>query len=198
MSQIARVASFIGLLAVGSCSCTPAGSTNAIPQGSAPAANEAGSVRQVGPAQAPPDFELRALDGSSVRLSDYLGKQVVLIDFWATYCEPCLRAMPTLDALYRKHRARGFVVLGVAIDPADSISEVRADVQKLGVSFPVLLDQDTRVVAAYNPKTSAPFSVLIGRDGRILRKKEGYSSDSGANLERDIRGALDQQVASGP
>ncbi|MGC4089689.1 MAG: TlpA disulfide reductase family protein [Polyangiaceae bacterium] len=139
-----------------------------------------------------PDFELNALDGSSVRLSDYLGKQVVLIDFWATYCEPCLRAMPTLDVLYKKYKAQGFVVLGVAIDGPDSLSQVRADVQRLGVGFPILLDQDTRVVALYNPKTSAPFSVLIGKQGNVLLRKEGYTTGSAESLERDVAAALRQ------
>jgi peroxiredoxin len=138
----------------------------------------------------PPDFELRALDGSSVRLSEHLGKQVVLIDFWATYCEPCLRAMPELDALYAKYKSQGFLVLGVSIDGADSLLAVRSDVQKLGISFPILLDQDTRVVALYNPKTSAPFSVLIGKDGGVLSKREGYSHGAEAALEREIQSAL--------
>ncbi|MFZ5894415.1 MAG: TlpA disulfide reductase family protein [Myxococcota bacterium] len=138
----------------------------------------------------PPDFELSTLDGGNVRLSDYLGKQVVLIDFWATYCEPCLRAMPTLDSLYSKYKSQGFVVLGVAIDGPDSLSQVRADAQRLRVTFPILLDQDTRVVALYNPKTSAPFSVLIGKQGNILLQKEGYTTESGASLERDIAAAL--------
>lgn len=139
---------------------------------------------------APPDFELRALDGSTVRLSEHLGKDVVLIDFWATYCEPCLRAMPGLDALYARYKSRGFVVLGVSIDGADSLLEVRSDVQKLGISFPVLLDQDTRVVALYNPKTSAPYSVLIGRDGRVLAKREGYAGGAEQSLEQQIQAAL--------
>jgi len=134
----------------------------------------------------PPDFDLPALDGSRVRLSDHLGRDVVLIDFWATFCEPCLRAMPHLDALYVKHAARGFVVLGVSIDGADSLPEVRAEVQKLGIRFPILLDQDTRVVALYNPKTSAPFSVLIDRRGHVRLKREGYTTGSGETLERDV------------
>jgi peroxiredoxin len=155
------------------------------PQGTAPAATSPGAERAT-----PPDFELRALNGDSVRLSEQLGEHVVLLDFWATYCEPCLRSMPTLDALYAKYKGQGFLVLGVSIDAADSLPEVRAHVQKLGVTFPILLDQETRVVALYNPKTSAPYSVLIGRDGRILAKKEGYASDSEAILEREIQQAL--------
>ena len=149
------------------------------------------SVQQV----APPDFELSTVDGHSERLSEHLGKEVVLLDFWATFCEPCLAGMPNLDRLYRKHRGQGFVVLGIAIDGPDSVAQVKTAVKKLGVSFPILLDQETRVVAQYNPKSSAPYSVLIGRDGRILKKQEGYSTGGGDALERDIDAALAAQTA---
>jgi len=157
---------------------------------SAPSNSQASAASPSATGTQPPDFELNALDGSSVRLSSYLGKHVVLIDFWATYCEPCLRSMPALDSLYVKYKDQGFVVFGVAIDGPDSLSQVRADVQRLGIRFPILLDQDTRVVALYNPKTSAPFSVLIGKQGNVLLRKEGYTTDSSAALERDIVAAL--------
>jgi peroxiredoxin len=165
------------LVSVLACACAPAGAASAVQ------APNGGTSR-------PPDFELRTLDGSSVRLSEHLGRQVVLIDFWATYCEPCLRAMPELDKLYAKYKTQGFLLLGVSIDGPDSLLAVRSDVQKLGISFPILLDQDTRVVALYNPKTSAPFSVLIGKDGSVLAKREGYATGAEGTLERDIQAAL--------
>jgi peroxiredoxin len=139
---------------------------------------------------APPDFELSTADGKSERLSDHLGKEVVLLDFWATFCEPCLAGMPHLDALYREHHAQGFTVLGISIDGPDSVAQVKTTASKLGISFPILLDQETRVVALYNPKTSAPYSVLIGRDGRILKKQEGYTTGNAAVLDQDIADAL--------
>lgn len=139
---------------------------------------------------APPDFELTTVDGKSERLSEHLGKEVVLLDFWATFCEPCLAGMPHLDALYRAHRAEGFVVLGISIDGPDSVAQVKTTVSKLGISFPILLDQETRVVALYNPKTSAPYSVLIGRDGRVIARQEGYTSGKGEVLKQNIERAL--------
>lgn len=138
----------------------------------------------------PPDFELSTVDGRSERLSNHLGKEVVLLDFWATFCEPCLASMPHLDELYRKHRQAGFVVLGISIDGPDSVAQVKTAVSKLGLSFPILLDQETRVVALYNPKTSAPFSVLIGRGGRILKKQEGYTTGNAQTLDQDVSAAL--------
>jgi peroxiredoxin len=138
---------------------------------------------------APPDFELSTMDGKSERLSEHLGKEVVLLDFWATFCEPCLAGMPHLDA-YREHHDQGFVVFGISIDGPDSVAQVKTTVSKLGISFPILLDQETRVVALYNPKTSAPYSVLIGRDGRILKKQEGYTTGNASVLDRDVADAL--------
>lgn len=138
-----------------------------------------------------PDFELRSLAGGNVRLSDHFGKDVVLIDFWATYCEPCLRALPHLDELYKKYKARGFVVLAVAIDEAALGSRVRVEAAKLGLTFPVLLDPETEVVARYNPKNTAPYSVLVGRDGRILSRREGYTAADRDALESELVRALD-------
>jgi peroxiredoxin len=144
----------------------------------------------VGVAARPPDFELPRLDGGTERLSSHFGKDVVLIDFWATFCKPCLRAMPELDALYRDRKARGFVVLGVSIDGPGSSADVQAAVSRLDVTFPILLDQESRAVALYNPRASAPFSVLIGRDGGVLAQREGYTTGSHEALERDIDAAL--------
>ena len=153
-------------------------------------AREGRAVRASVSGSTPPDFELETLSGGTERLGDHLGKDVVLVDFWATFCEPCLAAMPHLDALYRKYQGRGFVVLGVSIDGPDSVAQVRTEAGKLGVTFPILLDQETRVVALYNPKTSAPFSVLIGKNGRNRVKREGYSTGNAGALEADIVAAL--------
>ncbi len=147
------------------------------------------SAWSAGPAR-PADFELPRLDGGTERLSAHFGEHVVLLDFWATFCKPCLRAMPELDALYRARRSQGLVVLGVSIDGPGSVADVRAEVARLGVSFPILLDQDSRVVSLYNPRATAPYSVLIGRDGRVLQTREGYTTGSHADVERDIEQAL--------
>lgn len=169
---------------------TTAGGSSAEPVATAPT-DSSGEPNAPEPTGAkPPDFELETLDGGSVRLSDHLGKDVILVDFWATFCDPCMAAMPHLDELYKKYKGKGFVVLGVSIDGPDSLSLVRTEVKKLGVSFPILLDKETRVVALYNPKTSAPYSVLIGRDGRIITKKEGYVTGDANALEKDIAAAI--------
>jgi peroxiredoxin len=166
-------------VALGLAACAP-------PSGGAKDANGVSS----GGGGTPPDFELETLSGDTARLGDHLGKDVVLIDFWATYCEPCLASMPHLEQIYEKYKTKGLVVLGISIDGPDSIAQVRAEVEKLGVTFPILLDQETRVVALYNPKTSAPYSVLIGKNGQVRAKREGYTTGSSNALEADIVAAL--------
>lgn len=163
--------------------CTPAPGPVA-----SPPAGQHTSASSV--AARPPDFELESLGGNSIRLSSVLGEHVVLLDFWATYCEPCLVSMPHLETLYQRYRQQGLLVWGISIDGPESVAQVRAEVAKLGVTFPIVLDDESRVVALYNPKTSAPFSVLIGRDGRILSTFEGYSEASAAQLEAAVQLAL--------
>lgn len=138
-----------------------------------------------------PDFSLPTLDGKTVRLSDYAGKSVVLIDFWSTTCDPCLAEMPHLVELYKKHRDRGFVVLAVSLDGPESRAQVSSTVHDKGMIFPVLLDEETTVTARYNPKRELPFSVLIGRDGSILHKRGGYQPGDEAVLAQEIEKALD-------
>lgn len=155
-----------------------------------PAATEGGSATAASNGMLAPDFELSTLAGGHERLSDHRGKDVVLIDFWATFCEPCLLALPELDALYQRERSRGFVVFAVSMDEASSNGRVRNQVSKLGLSYPILLDPDTRVVSLYNPRATAPYSVLVGRDGRILRRQEGYTTGERENLEHAVDEAL--------
>jgi peroxiredoxin len=169
----------------------PQGSVGAAgPQDPQPGGSAVAPADEPSSAPRAPDFELETLDGERVRLSDVLHDRVVLIDFWATFCDPCLASFPHLEEIYRRHKDEGFVILGVSIDGPDSIAQVRSEVAKAGVSFPILLDEESRVLSRYNPQTSAPFSVLVGRDGRIIKKQEGYTTASAAQLERDVSAAL--------
>jgi peroxiredoxin len=137
-----------------------------------------------------PDFELDRLDGGTLRLSDHLGKKVVLLDFWATWCTPCRAAMPQLEQLYQRHQADGLLVLGISIDGPESVAQVRAEVAKTGVSFPILLDRDTRVASLYSPRATAPYGVLIGRGGTVVSRREGYSHGGHEALAEEVRSAL--------
>lgn len=142
------------------------------------------------------DFAARDIDGKTVRLTDFLGKQVILIDFWATYCEPCLAEMPHLRALYDKHRGAGFVVLAVSVDGPETVADVPSFAKRNRLTFPVILDEDSRIASIYDPKKSAPLSVLIDRSGKVLRVHEGFNPGDEGDLELAVANTLDPGAAA--
>ena len=133
------------------------------------------------------DFTLRDTDGKQVHLSDYLGKDVIFIDFWATWCVPCEAELPHLESLYKQYKEKGFVVLGIAMDGPETIAQVGPFAQRYNLSFPVLLDEETKVVNVYNPKRTAPLSVLVDRKGQIARVRSGFSAGDEKLIEEDVR-----------
>jgi peroxiredoxin len=150
----------------------------------------AGAQAPSGSGSVAPDFTARDVDGKTFRLSDHLGKRVILLDFWATFCEPCKAEFPHLGDLYARQKDKGLLVLGVAMDGPESSAEVPAFVKRHDVSFPVVLDDDSRIASLYDPKKSMPLSVLIGRDGRISVVREGYNPGDEKLVEADVAKAL--------
>ncbi|MHB8875042.1 MAG: peroxiredoxin family protein [Myxococcaceae bacterium] len=136
------------------------------------------------------DFTLRALDGSTVHLSDYLGKDVVMISFWATWCTPCLGEVPHLVKLHQKYKGQGFTLLSIAMDGPETMANVEPTARRYGIDYPVLLDEDTRVLSVYNPARDAPFTVIIGKDGRIAETRVGFAHGEETVLEERLRGLL--------
>jgi peroxiredoxin len=133
-----------------------------------------------------PDFTLRGSDGRNVRLDELRG-QVVLVNFWATWCGPCREEMPRLDTLYQKYHKSGFVLLGVNVD--DDPHTALATAAKLGVSFPVLLDTDKKVSKLYDLNTM-PSTIVIDRDGKVRYLHRGYRTGTEGDYEQQIRGLL--------
>lgn len=137
-----------------------------------------------------PDFTLRDLDGRNVNLSDRLGKDVILLDFWATWCVPCGAEMPHLEQLYQANKDKGFVILGIAMDGPETVAQVGPFARRYGINFPVLLDEETRVVNVYNPKRTAPLTVLIDRKGQIARIRNGYNAGDEKLVADDVASLL--------
>jgi peroxiredoxin len=111
---------------------------------------------------------------------------VVLIDFWATWCVPCEAELPHLEALYEQNKDKGFVVLGVAMDGPETVAQVGPFARRYNLQFPVLLDEETKVVNVYNPKRTAPLSVLIDKKGVIARVRSGYSAGDEKLIAEDV------------
>lgn len=118
-----------------------------------------------------PAFSLRDLDGKTLRLADFKGRPVVL-DFWATWCQPCRASMPHLNALHEKYGARGLAVMGLSVDDGGPI-RVRRFADHLGVKFRLAM-ADERVLDQYGPIRSIPTTFFIDRRGQIVRRVVGY------------------------
>lgn len=123
-----------------------------------------------------PAFTLKTLDGKPVSLSDFAGK-VVLLDFWGTFCIPCVNALPELQALHAKHGDRGFAVIGVTVDDRPAL--VRKATANARVTYPIL--QATPTVWGAYKVNALPSMVLVGRDGNII-KRYGGEADRAAML----------------
>ena len=162
-------------------------------EGSSSAAGGGAKSPETGSAQ---DFTTRDVDGNTVRLSDHIGKRVVLIDFWSTYCQPCLAQFPHLNRIYAANKDKGFVVLAISMDGPETVAEVPSFAKRNGMTFPVVLDEDSSIASIYNPKKSAPLSVLISKSGQLSRVHEGYNSGDEVTLEKHVRELLDASAAA--
>ncbi len=120
--------------------------------------------------QPAPDFALKSSSGENLRLSEYRG-DVVMINFWATWCGPCRQEMPLLDELYTRYQRVGFNLLGVNID--DDSRRAMKMIDELGVNFPVLFDARKEVSKLYEVD-AMPVTVLVDREGTVRHVHHGY------------------------
>lgn len=136
-----------------------------------------------------PGFTLRDINNAEVKLDDYKGK-VVLMNFWATWCQPCQAEMPHLQALHDEFGPKGFTVVSVSIDDARAASMVKPLIKRNGYTFPVLLDKETTVVAQYNPDKTLPYTVIIDREGKIQNVHRGYNPGDEKKLREEVAAAV--------
>ena len=119
-------------------------------------------------------------------LTELRGK-VVLVDFWATWCDPCRESMPFFEGLSKKEGARGLAVVGVSED-ADHAAARRVASER-GVSYRLVFDQHGRALAQSGAR-SLPATLLIGADGRVLARWSGFPPGRGAEIEAAVEKAL--------
>jgi len=130
-----------------------------------------------------PAFTLNELGGQSASLSQYKG-QVVMLNFWATWCGPCQQEMPLLDQMYKKYKPAGFTLIGVNVDK--DAPPVRQLLERKPVSFPVLLDPASQVSKAYHVD-EMPSTVLIDRKGNVRFLHRGYKPGDENEYQDRIR-----------
>jgi thiol-disulfide isomerase/thioredoxin len=119
---------------------------------------------------AAPDFTLYTLDGKEVKLSDYLGK-VVILDFWATWCAPCRKGIPDLISIQNKYKD-DLVVIGISLDQPATQDQLIPFIKNYGINYPIVLG-NIEVSAAYGNIQAIPTSFIIDQEGNIINKHIG-------------------------
>jgi peroxiredoxin len=143
-------------------------------------------IPKVSLAEMAPDFSLKTWQGANVRLAEQRG-DIIVINFWASWCGPCLQEMPKLEQLAQKYQDLGVQVWGVNVE-TDTAAAL-AYLAKLPVSFPILFDNENKVSAAYAVK-AMPTTVIINKDGAVRAVHHGYQSGYEKKYEQDIKKLL--------
>lgn len=138
------------------------------------------AVTDSGPAE---NFTLKSASGENIRLSEYRG-QVVLINFWASWCGPCRQEMPHLDAIHKKYEPMGFTVFGINVEQDRKMAD--KILRDIPVSFPILFD-DSNLVSELYKVDAMPVTVLVDRNGDIRFMHRGYKPGYEDEYEKQVR-----------
>ncbi len=131
------------------------------------------------------DFTLQDLSGKRVTLSKQLEKGPALLDFWATWCKPCLKELPHVNEIYKKYAEKGLQVYAITIDNAKSQSRIKPLIKGKKYEFEVLLDINSEVIKLYGGKYP-PITFLIDQTGEIVYSQFGYTAGDEIKLEEAV------------
>jgi cytochrome c biogenesis protein CcmG/thiol:disulfide interchange protein DsbE len=142
-----------------------------------------------------PAFRLMDVDGKPFDLAQSLGREVILLDFWATFCVPCLAELNAFKDLHTRYADKGFRVVAVSVDQPQTLARVRAFAKARAFPFPVLADPGQDAYRLYGV-SALPTSLLIDAQGRVAHRQEGFQPGEEADLEKRIRALLEESAVS--
>lgn len=140
-------------------------------------------------AQVIDDFALENLDNELISLEEIQGEQLTIIDFWATWCKPCTKAMPKLNSIYNKYKDEGLSMIGISCDGPRSISKVPAVVNNLNVDYHILKDINCEVMNTYQYQ-AFPTLVILDADNEVVYVHEGFGAGDEIEIEEEIESRL--------
>lgn len=140
-----------------------------------------------------PDFTLKSVEGTNVRLEELRG-EVVLINFWASWCGPCRQEMPILQKIHQRYEPLGFKLIGINVD--EQQDKALRLIERLNVDFTLLLDSDQSVSESYDVN-AMPYTVLLDRDGTARFVHRGYKPGDEQQYVNRLRQLLKGQHAMG-
>ena len=133
-----------------------------------------------------PDFALKSHSGENLRLSEFRG-EVVMINFWASWCGPCRQEMPLLDELYTQYQPLGFTILGVNVE--EDPSKAKQLLKESPVNIPILYDDKSEVSKLYKV-VAMPSTVLVDRDGNVRYLHQGYKPGYEESYQQQVRALI--------
>lgn len=145
------------------------------------------SALALDPGARAPEIGMRDLQGNQVTMASLRGR-VVVVDFWASWCEPCADSMPVYERLYAQYRERGLTIVGVSQD--QRVDNARQFATRHHLSFPVVFDEGHAVANRYRP-ARMPTAFVIDRTGIVRHVHAGFRSGDAAGLEAEVRALLD-------
>jgi len=137
-----------------------------------------------------PDFTLRTCEGETFRLRDYVGDHVIVMSFWTTFCTSCRNELTQFQTLYEELEPSGLVIVAVSLDPPETVGEVRTMRDRMGLTFPVVLDTESTVAGQYNPRAATPFTIIIDGQGRRVYSHEGFVAGDLEEIDSTVRRLL--------
>jgi len=131
-------------------------------------------------------FEAKSIEGNQISLESLLENGPVLLNFWATWCQPCKAEIKHLKSIYEKYKSTGFTIVGINQDSPKSLSKVKSFISSYMVGYPVVLDPNNQIFQKFNGQV-VPYSLLINKSGEIEYKHTGYLPGDEIELEEEIK-----------
>ena len=139
-----------------------------------------------------PDFRLKDLNNKFQSLSDLKGDKITIVDFWATWCKPCARALPKLNMLHQKYADRGVSFIGVNVDSPRNSSKIKPFANSYKIKYPIVRDPNSSFSGEVNV-SSFPTLLIVNSENKIVYTHQGYRSGDEKSIEKEILNLLKLQ-----
>lgn len=135
------------------------------------------------------DIELKNISNEWVNLNEELAEKITVIDFWASWCKPCVDAMPKMNYLHEKYKDKGVKVIGINVDSPRNQSKVRPLVRSLNINYPILMDSNEELIAEFNVSV-LPTLFILDAQGKLVYTHEGFAPGDEKIIEKEIENLL--------
>ena len=132
-----------------------------------------------------PNFRLKNLDNKTVSYNQVKGEKLTVIDFWATWCKPCVKSIPKLVEMADEFENRGVNFVGISIDGPRNLAKVKPFARSLGVDYPVLLDTNSEIMARLGVQ-AVPSLLIVNSENEIVYFHEGYQSGEEQDIKEEL------------